>query len=428
MNKKLCTIVLFVLFLASFGASAQTQLGSVQVSSLNNFVFVQDPGGLQAAIQSVCNKGGGTVVLPTLFAADGKTVVPYEQDTTLRLCSNLNILGAGRATANVAGCPTLIHSNLSGPADLIEIRAMEHIHISDLCISYTGSGALDAIHLNWGQNVVIERIFITGPFQAGLELNPVGTEEAASLGVSDGSTVLNSFRDIKMSGLAPGGIGCLLYTRPPTTSRAMYNNTFENVNCIGGFGGIGLQATTGRKGFLLINEILFNGGEFSARNGTGVFISNSSVRDLVMIGADIEDNLLGIRLSSQNEGFTCLGCNIDWNYIPANASVDCTDQTNGQDITKCTPNNTLIIDGSLRTFITGNVGGPSGPQNFSVDQLGNVAGNSLVVSGATPRVQAGQIGLGASLAPTNGTLVSQTPPSGFLLVNIGGVDYKVPYY
>jgi len=54
-----------------------------------------------------------------------------------------------------------------------------------------------------------------------------------------------------------------------------------------------------------------------------------------------------------------------------------------------------------------------------------------VAAGQTPAVAAGQIGLGSTTANTASAGTQGPPPGqvvGYIIVNIGGTNYKVPYY
>lgn len=68
-----------------------------------------------------------------------------------------------------------------------------------------------------------------------------------------------------------------------------------------------------------------------------------------------------------------------------------------------------VGDGFTKSFLTS-----TGAANSRI--------NNLTFIGPTPSVPPGQVGLGASLAITAG------PLAGYLLINIGGTNYKLPYY
>jgi hypothetical protein len=74
-------------------------------------------------------------------------------------------------------------------------------------------------------------------------------------------------------------------------------------------------------------------------------------------------------------------------------------------------------------------------QFFTTDDgNGNVAvhtSGAVVAAGQTPAVAAGQIGLGSTTANTASAGTQGPPPGqvvGYIIVNIGGTNYKVPYY
>jgi hypothetical protein len=68
-----------------------------------------------------------------------------------------------------------------------------------------------------------------------------------------------------------------------------------------------------------------------------------------------------------------------------------------------------VGDGSTKTVLTS-----AGMVNSRMD--------NLTLIGPTPSVPPGHVGIGASLAITAGTL------AGYLTINIGGTNYKLPYY
>jgi hypothetical protein len=380
----------FLAMAISLPALSQTQLSDV--TSLDNIIYVQSASGIPAAVTALCTAplSGGTIILPTLTNGSGDPV-PYTLSSNLSLCSNLNIIGAGRGDT-ASECPTLINTSIGNGADAITIAAPgRHVHISDLCISYAGTGTPNAaLRLVGAQYVTIERVTIFGSsdLQVGLEVNPATTCSSTCA-----SAIYNHFRDIAMYSLAADGVGCLLYEPSSTDTHVINNNYFDNVNCIGGTGGAGLQVTGGDT--LDINENIFHGGQFTAASGTGVLVGNQSARDLTMIAADIEGSATGLHLASQNDGFSCYSCNISSNTT-----------------------NTTLVAGSTRTFITGNIGGA--PQQFSLDNQGNMLVNSVAFSASVPTSTSVGGSGSAQALPSN--------PAGYLLVKIGSTTYEVPYY
>src|SRR5947209_5280103 len=326
--------------LSTFGLTAAT----VTASNLGGFFYVDGTiyPTVQAAITAACAAGGGTVYIPPGI---------YPQNSSFTLCRNLNLIGAGRAQSDAGPCPTTITTTLAS-GDLFPITAMNMIHISDFCIKNTGSAGANAVfRLNWGQFIIAERLYIQGPFAVGIQLNP-------AIGVA--STIYNMFRDIHMTGLPPNGIGCLLDSGA-STDQVVNNNYFDNVDCMGGINGVGLKTAGGSGGVPVVNENVFNGGQFVATNGTAVLISGGtfgSTRDLTIIGGDIEGSAIGLNIQGKNDGIRCIGCNIS-----ANAT------------------NVVTSGPQARNFITGNIGGA--PQFFSVDQNGNLNANSLCFGAAS---------------------------------------------
>lgn len=61
-----------------------------------------------------------------------------------------------------------------------------------------------------------------------------------------------------------------------------------------------------------------------------------------------------------------------------------------------------------------------------------ITGGTVIVSAAAPTASAGQVGLGSGTATTVGAAgvasALPTAPTGYLVVNIGGTNYKIPYY
>ncbi len=73
------------------------------------------------------------------------------------------------------------------------------------------------------------------------------------------------------------------------------------------------------------------------------------------------------------------------------------------------------------------------PTNLSITSItlsSSITGQTLKLTGATPTVASGQVGLGTtvSTSATAGTVAVPAQAAGFLEVNIGGTMYKVPYY
>src|ERR1700694_2027373 len=229
---------------------------------------------LQSAITAACAAGGGTVFLPP---------GSYPNNAPFTLCSNLNLIGSGRAQADVVSCPATITTTITS-GDLFPITNMTDIHLSDFCIKNTAaSGANAALRLNFGQRVVAERLYIYGPFAAGIQLNTSST--------SAGSTIWNNFRDIHISGLATNGIGCLLDSAD-ATDKVINNNYFYNVSCAGGSGGAGIKLTSSGVN-QVINEDVFFSGEVYAPGGTAFLVTKMATRGVTCIECNIEGSATG---------------------------------------------------------------------------------------------------------------------------------------
>jgi hypothetical protein len=69
-------------------------------------------------------------------------------------------------------------------------------------------------------------------------------------------------------------------------------------------------------------------------------------------------------------------------------------------------------------------------QGNQIKNVGAVTAAKLAVNGAAPTVPAGQLGLGSgtAAAATAGAATLPAHPVGFLVLNLGGVTVKVPYY
>jgi hypothetical protein len=61
---------------------------------------------------------------------------------------------------------------------------------------------------------------------------------------------------------------------------------------------------------------------------------------------------------------------------------------------------------------------------------GNVTAPDVILTGTAPTVGAGQIGMGAvtSTSATSGTLTPPAKYAGYMIVNIGGTNFKLGYY
>jgi hypothetical protein len=81
------------------------------------------------------------------------------------------------------------------------------------------------------------------------------------------------------------------------------------------------------------------------------------------------------------------------------------------------------------SFFRGKRGGTT---YFDVKASGQIIGVTQKLTGATPTVSAGEVGFGVTTATTvgaaGGAAALPATPVGYLTVNIGGTNYKVPYY
>jgi hypothetical protein len=321
--------------------------GPLTSPTINGFFFVDGTTYItpQQAISAACAFGGGTV-----FISPGV----YAQNGPFALCSNLNIIGAGRCQVDAVNCPTLITTTMT-TGDLFPITNMTDIHLADFGVKATASGANAFIRLNYGQRVVAERLYLSGPFAVGIELD-------SSLG-SLGSTIWNSFRDIHNNLLAPNGIGCLIDTHN-ATDKVVNNNTFDNVTCSGGSSGASAGGVVIRNSnqFQNANENWFKCGEAASFNGagggTGVLITQAATGNTTFQSCNIENNLIGVNIASGNTvSFIASGI-----------------QANGTNI--------LAEPRTSTQHIGGRVGGVV--PVLGVDKGGNIIANSFTIGTVAP--------------------------------------------
>ncbi len=235
--------------------------------------------------------------------------------------------------------------------DLFPITNMTDIHLSDFCIiNNAAAGANAAIRLNYGQFSVFDRLWISGLFAVGIELDTSST--------SGGSTIRNTFRDVFITSLAPNGIGCLLNSSD-ATSKVINNNAFWMVACQGGSSnGVGLKVTNSNT-TQNINENFFYGDEFATTGGSlgtgiGIQFTTGATRGMTFIGANVESNGTGLNKANQNT-VSFLGGNFS-------------------------SNGTNVIDSqqAFSQFIGTNVGGTV--QQFAVDPGGGIDVNCIGVN------------------------------------------------
>jgi hypothetical protein len=292
---------------------------------------------VQSAITAACAAGGGTVFLPP---------GSYPNNAPFTLCSNLNLIGSGRAQPDVVSCPTTITTTITS-GDLFPITNMTDIRLSDFCIKNTAaSGANAALRLNFGQRVVAERLYIYGPFAAGIQLNTSATSAA--------STIWNNFRDIHISGLAPNGAGCLLDSAD-ATDKVINNNYFYNVSCTGGSGGAGIKLTSSGVN-QVINEDVFFSGELYAPGGTAFLVTKMATRGVTCVECNIEGSATGFSKAAGNT-VTFVGGNLS-----ANAA------------------NVVDAQPEFTSFLNTNVGGIV--QQWSVTPQGGMSIDGLGLNGS----------------------------------------------
>lgn len=366
-------------------------------SNINGFFYVDGTifTTVQAAITAACAAGGGTVLIPP---------GTYPQNSPFTLCSNLNLMGAGRCQVDAGNCPTTITTNMVS-GDLFPITNLTDMHLADFGVKSTAlTAANDIIRLNYGQRVVVERLYLYGGgsgFTNGIELD---TSSA-----STGSTIRNVFRDILITGLAPGGIGCLLNSND-ATAKVINSNLFLVVACQGGLGGVGLKVMN-TNALQNINENLFYGDEFATggngAGGTGILFTPTATRGMVFLDANVESNSTGLSKGIQNT-ITLIGGNFS---------------SNGTNVTDAQP--------AFSQFIGTNVGGTV--QSYAVTPIGGQYIDGLGIGGAAPMTNTINGGnpwslavAGATQATVNNSTPVIRPASGKNLTLLNGQNNLTP--
>jgi len=308
-------------------------------SNINGFFYVDGTTftTVQSAITAACAAGGGTVFIPP---------GTYPQNSPFTLCSNLNLIGAGKAQADAGPCPTMITTTMTS-GDLFPFSQMADGHMADFCIkNNAAAGANAAISLTSTQRVTAERLYIQGPFAIGIHLKSSSTATS--------STIWNHFRDIHITGLATNGIGCL-FDSSDAVAKVINNNDLFNVSCIGGTGGVGLKMTNSNNA-QVINENIIASGELFAISGTGILITTAATRGVVFIDPNIEGSTTGFNKATGNTALL-LGGNIS---------------SNTTNVSDALP--------SFTSFLNSNVGGVL--QEFSVSPAGDLNVDGIGLNGA----------------------------------------------
>lgn len=329
------------------------------LSSIDGLIFVSTEGSdsndglsygtakatIQAAINALPASGGIVQLLAGTYA----------QNSSLTLKANLTIQGMGRG--DTSGTPATIITTTLASGDLFPITNLAFVCLRDFAIKNTAAaGANAAIRLNYGQFCVCERLFISGNFAVGIELD----SSAASLG----STIRNSFEDVFITSLAAsGGIGVLLNGHDGAgVGKTINNNWFRMVAAQGGTnGGVGLKVTN-TDNSQEVNENFFYGDEFATATGmtggTGILFTNGATRGMVFIDCNVEANHVGLNKATANTV----------TFIGGNFSSNDTNVTDSQP--------------GFTQFIGTNVGGTV--QNFAVTPAGDVYTDGLGIGGAAP--------------------------------------------
>lgn len=341
----LALIALLCLVVSGRSHAQDVTYNSVTTGNVSGFYYVDGVNytTVQLAITAACNAtpSGGTI-----FIGAGS----WARNTPFVLCSNLTIVGTGKCQVDATNCPTMITTTMT-TGDLFPVSNMTDIRLSNFGIkNAAAAGANAAIRLNYGQRVMADNLYISGPFAAGIELDSSSTAAA--------STIWNWFMNIHITNLANGGIGCLLDSKD-ATNKPINNAYFFNVNCIGGNGGVGLKLTNSGVHLQQINEVEIHSGELSclANSGTAVQIDQGSTADLLIVDPNMEGCSFGFSKRTSNSVIVIGG----------------NDQSNGDN---SLAKNVVDDQPGFTVWFLTRIGGQTLP-TFSIDPNGNYSISGL---------------------------------------------------
>ena len=348
------------------GVFSRSQPASTDLSDLSTLVVKQTAAfGIQYASGTAGNDSNdglswasAKAKISTAIAALPSTggVVFFQgtiaENSAITLKNNVQVIGTGSTQADSVAGPSMITTTLAS-GDLFYLNNFNDCHFSDFAILNIGTaGANAAFRLTAAQRNSFERIYITGPFAVGVQLDSSSTAPS--------SCIWNNFTNIHVTNLANNGIGFLLDSKD-ASSKVINGNFFFNCRGVGGATGAsacGFKLTNSGVHNQVINENVFWASEAVANAGTAIQIDQGSTRGCVWIDCDAEGSVNGFVKQTTNT-ITFIGGNIS---------------SNGTNVTDAQPLFTI--------FMGTNVGGIT--QNFAITPIGNVFVNGLSVGGATP--------------------------------------------
>ena len=305
---------------------------------------------LQTYVNQACQRPGGVLLLQGYS---------YTQDTPLALCSDLAIIGQGRIA-------TVINTTLSS-GTLFQFVDASDVTLHGFMIQKTGTAGGTAIWIGYGQHIRLQDLVINGPFSTGIYL----TQDV------NGSTIWNEFEDIVIENLAANGVGISFAPAVASEKNRINSNRFVDL-VIGPNPNSGVTAinVVTAAGVQESNENVFLGGMFY-NNETAISVGNSSGRNLVFLGTDIESNRTqGVYIGTGNHGIKFISCWLNQNGASNSASSNLTDNSaNNQD---------LVIS---------EIAGKVSPSAFTVEGYSQLGGIALGQTGAPADGIAGKAGM-----------------------------------
>jgi hypothetical protein len=263
---------------------------------------------IQSAITSACAASPhAEVFVPT---------AAYTQNSAFTLCSNLKVYGAGSVgSATVGGAH--VTTNMTS-ATLWQLGGLVDVELSNIwntstavsgssvCIGdFTGTAAT-----TWMQGIKAHRFYCDGGFARGLDLEVFAA--------SAGSVISNHFEDFQITLNSPASVGCDLNANDAVT-KVINSNVFINPICAGGTGAsFGMRTIGGSGGgSTFINENTWIAPQFYTNGGVaagsvGVNLTANSSWNMIIIGATIEGNGVGLRSAGGNQA-TCYSCEVSVN-------------------------------------------------------------------------------------------------------------------
>lgn len=314
----------------------------------------------------------------------------YTTSATIVVPDKSRIVGIGRGDAGAWG--TVLRAASTLPIDSYVVKLggpnlafgtrIENLTVD--CNTVAGCGGVysDTINEQSGLrnvlvvNYVTKGIFVTAVngaqnyFMEDLEVVPAATASPTAIGIHLSRSYFQSVSRVTVNGATDGFANC---------GKGIYLD-----NASGFLSGLHVERCA--------IEV-----DIAA---SGVVISNLSVGPFGIVGVHIQNGFQNIFLSGLGVGggpatFTLLSdpqnsVSLSAADLPALGSY-------------------AVGDGTIKTILSSSV-------------MVNSRMNNLTLIGPTPVAPPGQVAIGATLAPTAGTL------AGYLTINIGGTNYKLPYY